>query len=138
MTRFTLALLAVAALSTLSFLSYGEEPLFYSGALVRSRAADGTTETVREVRVTAKKYHYEPAEIVVAQGEKVRLLVTSADVRHGLKISDFNVSDSNIVRGKDTVLEFVADKPGTHTIKCSHLCGFGHLGMSGKLLVKKL
>ncbi len=94
------------------------------------KLADG----VRVVQVTAQRYHFDPNPIVVRQGEKVRLEVTSQDVTHGFGLSDFGI-DRELPPHKTQTIEFAADKPGRHMIHCTHFCGIGHLGMRADLVV---
>ncbi len=94
------------------------------------QVADG----VRVVRVTAQRYRFEPTPIVVRQGEKVRLEVTSQDVTHGFGLSDFGIG-RELAPHKTEIIEFAADKPGHHAIHCTHFCGLGHMGMRGDLVV---
>jgi nitrosocyanin len=91
-------------------------------------------DDVRVVEVKAFKYGFHPDPIVVRQGEKVRLKVTSSDVTHGLAIKDFGVSVSAPV-GRINVVEFIADKAGNFYILCSVYCGPGHSKMHGTLKV---
>lgn len=90
---------------------------------------------VREIKLTAKKYEYSPNEIRVRQGERVRLLITALDRTHGFELEDFKVK-ADLEKGKETVVEFVADRVGEFPFNCSHFCGFGHKGMKGKLIVE--
>jgi cytochrome c oxidase subunit 2 len=92
-------------------------------------------EGVRVIQVTAMQYKFDPDPIVVAAGDKVRLLVTSKDVTHGLAIDEFHV---NVVVDQKVskTAEFTADKKGTFDVHCSVFCGFGHFGMHGKFIVK--
>lgn len=90
-------------------------------------------ETVT-ITMTAKKYEFSPAVITVKQGEHVKLEVTALDRSHGLAIKDYNV-DAALEKGKPVTVEFVADKPGEFTFKCSDYCGLGHGKMKGKLVV---
>ena len=90
---------------------------------------------VHEIKVSAKKYEYSPAEIRVKQGERVRLLLTATDRKHGFEIKELGVK-TELLKGKETVVEFTADKPGVFQIKCSVFCGFGHGGMRAQLVVE--
>jgi len=91
---------------------------------------------VRIVKVEAAKYKFSPASVVVKRGEKVRLIVTSADVDHGLAVNEFKVNV--IVRaGKTEAADFVADKEGDFRMYCSIYCGAGHAKMQGVLKVVK-
>jgi cytochrome c oxidase subunit 2 len=90
---------------------------------------------VREIKVTAKKYEYTPEEIRVKQGERVRLLITATDRKHGFEIKELGIK-TELPKGKETVVEFTAEKPGVYQIKCSSFCGFGHGGMRAQLVVE--
>lgn len=89
----------------------------------------------RVVEVIARRYAFEPAEIEVMRGERVRLLVRSGDGLHGFEIDKFGVS-KDIPRGGDpVVIEFTADAAGRFPILCSIYCGEGHDDMNGTLVV---
>lgn len=88
---------------------------------------------MRIVEVKASKYKFEPDPIVVKLDDKVRLLVTSTDVAHGLAISEFKVNVS-ISIGETKAADFIADKKGTFHIYCSVYCGPGHAHMRGTLV----
>lgn len=90
---------------------------------------------VRIIEVKASRYKFEPDPIVVRLGEKVRLVVTSTDVTHGLAISEFRVNLSVPV-GKTKDVVFVADKKGTFHAHCSVYCGEGHAKMHATFIVK--
>lgn len=91
---------------------------------------------VRVVKVKAFRYGYEPDPIVVKLGENVRIVATTADVTHGLAISEFNINLS-IEPGEAETAEFVADKEGEFRVYCTVYCGAGHTNMHGKLIVEK-
>src|SRR3989338_7440298 len=90
---------------------------------------------VKEFTITAKQFEFVPSIIEVNKGDRVRLIVTSADVVHGLAIKEYNINE-RIEPGKTTKIEFVVDKQGTFTIYCSVPCGSGHSQMKGTLIVK--
>jgi|GEM_PF-868168 len=90
---------------------------------------------IRVIEVKAFRYKFEPDPIVAKLGERVRLIVTSADVAHGLAISEFKVNVS-IPPGKTETVEFIADKKGTFHAYCSVYCGPGHQDMHGDFVVK--
>jgi len=89
---------------------------------------------VKEIRMTAKKYEYEPSVITVKQGEHVRLVITALDHDHGFKIDAYHI-DELLKKGEPTTIEFTADTTGTFPFQCSHFCGLGHKGMKGELIV---
>jgi cytochrome c oxidase subunit 2 len=89
----------------------------------------------RVIEVVARRYAFEPAEIEVAAGEPVRLLVKSGDGLHGLEIKALKVK-KEIPRGSEpVVIEFTAPGPGRFPILCSEFCGDGHADMKGMLVV---
>jgi len=90
---------------------------------------------IRIIEIKASQYKFDPDPIVVALGEKVRLVVTSIDVEHGIAISEFNVRLS-IPAGKTESIEFVADKKGHFHAFCSVYCGPGHGRMQANFIVE--
>jgi len=93
-----------------------------------------STET-KEFTMTARQWAFEPSEIKVRTGDAVRLKVKSVDVAHGFGLPDFNI-DTRLEPGKETTVEFVANKKGTFTFFCSVFCGQGHKDMKGTLVVE--
>jgi len=89
----------------------------------------------RIIEVTARRFAFEPAEIQVAVGEPVRLMVRSADGVHGLEIKKVKVNKM-IPRGGDpVVINFTAKEAGSFPILCSEYCGDEHDNMRGMLVV---
>jgi heme/copper-type cytochrome/quinol oxidase subunit 2 len=110
-------------------------------------------DAVQVIEVTAKKYEYSPDPIHVKSGSKIQLKITAADHDHGFSIStvadDSNSNGSEglvlispqecwqLKKGETTTIEFVAQTPGTYSFKCCHVCGLGHRGMKGQLVVDR-
>jgi cytochrome c oxidase subunit 2 len=88
--------------------------------------------------VVARRFAFEPATIEVTEGDRVRLIVRSADGPHGVEIKEFKVKKA-VPRAKPgdspITIEFVASKAGTYPILCSEYCGNGHKDMTGTLVV---
>ena len=117
----------------------------------RSNPAQASTQDVKVIEVSAKKYEYNPSSIHVKQGTKVQLRITATDHTHGFKIGAFSDgSDKNgspglaftspqdcwkIEKGQSSTIEFVAQTAGTYSFKCCVKCGLGHGGMKGQLIV---
>ena len=91
---------------------------------------------IREFTITAKKYSFSPSTLTVNKGETVRISITSTDVAHGFAIKEFKINEK-LAKGKETIIEFVADKAGTFRFYCSAYCGSGHGGMAGQLIVQE-
>lgn len=90
---------------------------------------------VREFKIIARNWRFEPAEIKLKKGDKVRLIIKSIEVEHGFSLLAFGI-DEKLMPGKETTVEFIADKKGTFPFFCSVYCGSGHGGMRGKLIVE--
>ena len=90
---------------------------------------------VKEFKITAKQFQFDSATIEVNKGDKVRLIVTSVDVPHGIAIPEYGINE-RLDPGKPVTIEFTADKQGTFTSFCSVFCGSGHSNMKGRLIVK--
>ncbi len=94
-----------------------------------------TSTAVNEISMVAKQWEFIPSTIKVKKGEKVKLTITSQDVRHGFAIADYGINQ-DLVPGETNVVEFVADKEGQFNFFCSVQCGSGHGGMNGLLIVE--
>ena len=134
---------------------------FASGAIVLSPAlflphpsrALASNDSAQVIEVTAKKYEYSPEPIHVKSGSKIQLKITAVDHDHGFSISTLpdgpnsNGSDGlvfaspqecwQLKKGETTTIEFLAQTPGTYSFKCCHVCGLGHRGMKGELVVDR-
>ena len=64
-----------------------------------SPAAAGTQAPVKTIEVVARRFAFEPATIEVTQGDRVRLIVTSADGTKTLKYGVNNDGEPTIDRG---------------------------------------
>ena len=91
--------------------------------------------SLKEFEMVAKQFEFMPEAIEVSQGDRVKIILTSADVTHGFAINEYGINE-RIVPGQPTVVEFTADKKGTFTFYCSVMCGSGHRNMRGTLVVK--
>jgi cytochrome c oxidase subunit II len=113
------------------------------GLTILSAASQGLTkdagtgaQRVHEIQVTLRKYEFSPGSLHVRKGEQVRLILVAADHDHGFKLDDFDVNQK-VLKGKTVVVEFTADKAGTFQFRCSSVCGLGHRGMKGTLVVEE-
>jgi cytochrome c oxidase subunit 2 len=90
----------------------------------------------RVIDVTASRFAFEPSTIEVAVGERVRLVMTSADGVHGLEIKKFKVKKEIPRGGTPVTVDFTANAEGRFPILCSEFCGDGHEEMTGTLVVR--
>jgi cytochrome c oxidase subunit 2 len=97
-------------------------------------AAQSAQPRGRIIKITARKFTYDPPEITVKKGEAVTLEFRTADVFMGFNLPDFKTR-ADIVPGKTTRVSFIPDKVGSFVFLCDVFCGIGHEGMSGTLTV---
>ena len=146
--KFTRTLLVFAGIAVagmallpeaLAYVNVGKDPVTAYAPAPSAVGSDASgacqAPAVKTFDVLAKRFSFEPAMIEVTQGDRVRLVVTSADGVHGVGIRKFKVN-TLIPRGaKPVVIEFTASEAGTFPIVCSEACGDGHADMRGTLVV---
>ncbi len=98
-------------------------------------AARLAAETPAEIRISAKKFEFNPNKVSAKVGQPVVLVLTSEDRIHGFKMPDLGVR-TDIVPGQETRLTLLPDKPGSFTFFCDVFCGGGHEDMDGTLIVE--
>lgn len=97
---------------------------------------EGNTDNIQEISVTAKKWKFDPDQIIVNKGERIKLSIKSIDVAHGFSLPDFDIN-TRLEPGETKVVEFIANKAGTFSFFCSVYCGSGHSDMKGTLIVNE-
>ena len=85
--------------------------------------------------MNARRYRFDPAEIMVHQGDRVKFIITALDRDHGFKLGVCHIKQ-RLKKGVPTTIEFTADRAGTFPFRCSVICGRGHLHMKCKLVVE--
>jgi cytochrome c oxidase subunit 2 len=136
-TLHVFATVAVAGMALLpetpAHAGVGKDP---ATAYAPSRAGATQAEApLKTFEVVAKRFTFEPSTIEVTQGDRVRLVVTSADGVHGVGIRKFKVNTLVPRGGKAVTIEFTASEAGTFPLMCSEECGDGHADMRGSLVV---
>jgi len=90
---------------------------------------------VREIRMIARNWVFEPDTVYACPGQRVRLIIDARDKTHGIQIQTVKVK-VKLPRGRTTIVEFTApERPGTYPFKCWKYCGKGHKKMRGRLIV---
>jgi len=105
----------------------------FSG-VAASRSGNAQTDE-RVVKITARKFTYEPNEIELKLGEPVVLELTSKDVLHGFNIPDLGLR-SDVEPGETARVRLVPQKPGRFEFHCDNFCGIDHEDMSAAIVVK--
>lgn len=90
----------------------------------------------RFFEIKAKRFVYTPSIIKVNRGDLVRIRLISEDVTHGFFLDAYGLNTSTRP-GQEGFLQFVADKPGRFTFRCSVTCGEFHPYMVGYFVVEQ-
>jgi cytochrome c oxidase subunit 2 len=102
-----------------------------------SRPSAQTPEP-RIIEITARRFAFEPSAVEATVGEKLRLVVRSADGVHGLEIKKLRIKKEIPRGGEPVTIDVTASTEGNFPILCSEYCGNGHDDMSGMLIVRSL
>jgi cytochrome c oxidase subunit 2 len=88
------------------------------------------------VRITAKRFEYNPPRIVLKKGVPVVLELTALDRTHGFKVPSLGLR-TDVLQDQVVRIPFVPDKVGTFAFACDIFCGDGHEDMEGKIVVEE-
>ena len=98
-------------------------------AVLLFASATPAQSTPRRIQVTAKRFEFTPGEITLKKGVPVVLVLTSADVPHGIRFKELGI-EAKIAKGQVRELAFTPDKTGTFVGHCFVFCGAGHGAMT--------
>jgi cytochrome c oxidase subunit 2 len=98
-------------------------------------ASSAVAAQERVIQVTAERFKFTPAVIVLKLGEPAVLELTTLDRKHGFQVPDLNI-DESIEPGKVTRVRISPAKAGTFLFHCDIFCGSGHEEMAGEIVVK--
>jgi cytochrome c oxidase subunit II len=87
-----------------------------------------------ELVYIAQAFSYNPVQVEVPLGAKVKVIATTKDVVHGFEVAGTNI---NMMLEPGYVSEYVTtfDKAGSYLIVCNEYCGTGHHLMYSKIEV---
>jgi cytochrome c oxidase subunit II len=103
--------------------------------VVDTRSSAQTSEP-RVIEITARRFVFEPAEVEATVGERIQLVVRSADGVHGVEIKKLKIKKEVPRGGEPVTIDFTPTTEGTFSILCSEYCGNGHTDMRGTLIVR--
>ena len=86
------------------------------------------------IRITAKRYEYNPNRVILKKGMPVTLELTSLDRIHGFNCPDLAIR-TDILPGKTSIIRFTPAKTGIFPFHCDIFCGEGHETMAGEFIV---
>jgi cytochrome c oxidase subunit 2 len=92
-------------------------------------------EPIRVVEISAKRFRFEPAEVTLKRGEKVKLVLRSDDVVHGFFSRPLGI-DAEIHPGTPTEVVVTPRTAGRFLTICDHFCGAGHGNMTMTFVVE--
>lgn len=87
------------------------------------------------VAITAHRFEFAPAEVVLERGQPVVLRLTSLDVTHGFYSRELGL-DELIEPGKVIDVPLTPAQAGRFTVICDHFCGSGHGNMKLVIVVR--
>ena len=96
---------------------------------------DRTRVATDTITVEAKRYVFLPEKIQVEHARLIVLRITATDGDHGFALPAFGI-DERLDQGVTKLIAFYPPQQGTYDFKCSKLCGIGHFGMNGQIIVK--
>jgi len=99
------------------------------------RAGSAEHAEPRMIEMVARRFAYEPNEIVLKAGERVIVAIKSIDFVHGMNIPDLN-KRLDLVPGTITRLELQPQTAGEIEFVCDNFCGDGHETMHGRYVVR--
>lgn len=84
--------------------------------------AEATTPTLV---IHARRYKFDPQEITLVEGKKVKLTLISDDVSHGIAVDELGIS-TVFSKTHPAVMVITPTVAGTFEGVCSRYCGAGH------------
>jgi len=93
------------------------------------------TSAVKTINVEAGSFYYNPKEIRVKKGEKVKIILTGRDMMHNFNINEFDVHSPMVNSGETTSIEFTASQTGSFEYYCS-VGSHRQRGQVGTLIVE--
>ena len=89
----------------------------------------------RVFTLTARRFRFEPEDMVLPAGERVIIEIRSLDFIHGLNVPALHWR-ADLAPSQVTRLELAAQAPGTLDFLCDNFCGDGHETMHGRFHFK--
>ncbi|ACC69541.1 cytochrome C oxidase subunit II [Paraburkholderia phymatum] len=80
------------------------------------------------VRFIAQQYSFTPQCLLVPADTDITFRTTSADVVHGLLVTDTNIN-TMVIPGYVATFSSSFPQPADHLMPCHEFCGFGHQTM---------
>ncbi|MDW5264794.1 MULTISPECIES: cupredoxin domain-containing protein [Acidobacteriaceae] len=92
--------------------------------------------TVPVITIHARRYEFSPANIILKQGQQVKLVFVSDDVTHSLAVAGLGL-EVRIKKNHSSEVLLTPSKAGNFEGECSIYCGAGHDRMKLGIHVEK-
>ena len=88
-----------------------------------------------EFNIVAKRFSFEPNQIVIQHGQKVTLHLVSRDVIHGFSLPEFKI-EAELLPNQPKDITFIADRKGNFSFITNVVSGRQYASMVGNIIVK--
>ncbi|XXM74228.1 cytochrome c oxidase subunit II [Lysinibacillus sphaericus] len=87
-----------------------------------------------ELVLVASTFFYNPGEVEVPKGSRLKIIATTKDVIHGFEVAGTNI---NMMLEPGYISEYTTtlDKAGEFLVVCNEYCGVGHHTMKSMIKV---
>jgi cytochrome c oxidase subunit II len=106
------------------------------GAVLAQDRAPAAEPSERVIKVVARRFVFNPSEIVLKKGRPVVFELSTLDFGHGFSIPDLDFR-ADFVPDKVSVVRLTPQKTGKFEFLCDNFCGSGHEEMDGHMIVEE-
>ena len=104
------------------------------GALAAGGMLALAQKPTKVVKISARKFVFQPNALTLKRGEPVVLEFTTADVVMGFSAPELKLR-ADILPGQVARVPFTPERTGTFAFLCDIFCGDGHEKMTGQIRV---
>ena len=104
------------------------------GALAAGGVVALAQKPAKVVKISARKFVFQPNALALKRGEPVVLEFTTADVVMGFSAPELKLR-ADIIPGQVARVPFTPERTGTFAFLCDIFCGDGHEKMTGRIRV---
>lgn len=106
-----------------------------AAAALVGRGPRAQAQAGRIIEIEAKRFLFQPKEIVVKRGEVITLALRALDFPHGFSLPELNVR-ADLIPGQVVPVRIQPMQSGRFAFLCDNFCGEHHEEMSGTLVVE--
>ena len=106
------------------------------GAVLADESSPAVGDSERVIKIVAKRFVYNPKQIVLKKGQPVVFELTTLDFGHGFSIPDLDFR-ADFIPGKVNSVRLTPQKAGKFEFLCDNFCGSGHEDMDGDMIVEE-